>query len=135
MKKVYSKLNSLGKTKLLVLIAGELIALFLLVTIVVMVSAGPSVGYWQVKEITAGDVVMTEKDGDNLGIKLGYFKLYRSRRCEVVLLEEEYKGKWEEKDGIITVHYGERTATGTVEGNDLTLTDDQTIIYKLHSDL
>ena len=112
----------------------KILLIFILVISILTLSAcESSVGYWCVQEIKAGDVVMTTKDGKSLGLNLGSYKLCKSGKCEVYLLEEKYEGTWEEKDGVITIKYGERTATGKRKGKNIYLEDDQRTNYVLYN--
>lgn len=111
----------------------KILILILLVSTIFLCSCKSNVGYWEVQEISAGDVVMTSKDGQSLGLNLGSFKLCKSGKAEVCLLEDKLEGKWEEKDGKIVVTYGEHTATGERNGKNITFEDDQTVIYKCHN--
>ena len=95
---------------------------------------GP-VGFWQIDEVKAGEVVMTQEDAESVGMAtIGSIKLQKSGNCVVVLLGEESEGTWEQdEDGTITVKYG----TGDVlsgsfdEDGNLHLEDDQETEYTL----
>jgi hypothetical protein len=98
-------------------------------------SSDPAVGFWVVNQVTAGDVVMNEKDAQSIGLSaVGTIKLQKSGNCEVVLLGEETAGKWEKAaDGTITVTYGENlTLTGSIDDEGvMTLLDPQGAEYVL----
>ena len=100
---------------------------------IVRLYSGGTQGYWNIKEIKAGEVIMTKKDGEVLGLTLGHFKLDKEGKAEVEILEEKFEGTWQEKDGVITVEYGEHTATGDRKKKTLTLKDDQTVVYVAHN--
>ena len=90
---------------------------------------GP-VGYWQIEQVTAGDLVMTQDDAESFGMAtVGAVKLQKSGACVVKLLGDEYEGTWEQADnGTITVTYGDdgRVLSGTIdEEGVMTLTDEQ----------
>lgn len=92
-----------------------------------------AVGYWQIKEIKAASVSMTQKDTKDLGIKLGYFKLRKSGKCNVCILDEESEGTWTEKDGEIVVEYDGHTAKGKKDGKKIVLEDEETAVYTLEN--
>lgn len=95
---------------------------------------GP-VGFWQVEQITAGDVVMTKDDAQSLGLAtVGSVKLQKSGNCEVVLIGEESTGTWQQaEDGTITVDCGETLVlTGSIQDDGyMVLTDAQGSEYRL----
>ena len=123
------------KKKLLIIILAELlIVAFLLVVLFVPIHKSAA-GTWVVNEITAGEVTMTIKDGQSLGISLGTFKLKKDGTCQVTLLEEKHKGTWKEKNNTIKIKYGERTATGKHKGKNIIITDDQQTQYKMRNPL
>lgn len=78
------------------------------------------VGYWVIKEGTSGGVTMTEQDAEAIGLnEVGSLRLDKSGDCKVVLLGEEFEGKWTSDDnGTITISYGdEKTLTATIDEN------------------
>ena len=98
-------------------------------------SDNEAVGFWIVDKVTAGGVVMNEKDAESIGLNaVGTVKLQKSGKCEVNLLGEESKGKWTQaKDGTITVKCGNQlTLTGSIDDKGvLTLVDPQGAEYVL----
>ena len=94
-----------------------------------------AVGFWIVEKVSAGDVVMNEKDAESIGLNaVGTIKLQKSGKCELNLLGEETKGKWEQaKDGTITIKYGDKqTLTGSINDKGvMTLNDPQGAEYIL----
>jgi hypothetical protein len=94
-----------------------------------------AVGFWIVQKVTAGDVVMNEKDAESIGLNaVGTIKLQKSGNCELNLLGEEATGKWEKaKDGTITINYGDKQSlTGSINNKGImTLTDPQGAEYIL----
>lgn len=97
--------------------------------------SGP-VGYWQIEQVTAGELVMTQEDASSFGMAtVGAIKLQKSGACVVKLLGDEFEGTWEEdSDGTITVTYGDDNLvlTGSIdEEGVMTLTDDQGQEYLL----
>lgn len=96
--------------------------------------SGP-VGFWQVDEVTAGDVVMTKDDASSIGLNaIGTVKLQKSGKCVVTMLGEESEGTWEQAEaGTITINYGDGfTLTGTIdEEGEMHLSDLQGSDYKL----
>ena len=105
-----------------------------LVMMMALTSCSGPVGYWTIDEITTGDVVMTQDDAKALGFGTpGSFKLNKSGSCVVELLGDKYEGTWkEDKDGEITLEYGEGlSATATIDDdNVMTVTDNQGTVYK-----
>ena len=95
----------------------------------------PAVGFWIIDKVTAGDVVMTEKDASGIGLNaVGTIKLQKSGNCEVTLLGEEATGTWEQaEDGTITITYnGDQTLSGSIDDEGvMTLTDPQGAEYIL----
>lgn len=92
-------------------------------------SSGP-VGYWQIEQVTAGNVVMTNEDASSIGMAtVGAVKLQKSGNCVVELLGTEYTGTWTQNDnGDITITYGDENLAlkGSIdEEGKMTLTDDQ----------
>lgn len=123
------------KKKLLIIILVEvLLVTFLLIVLFVPIHKSAA-GTWVVNEITAGEVTMTIKDGQSLGISLGTFKLKKDGTCQVILLEEKYEGIWKEKNNKIVIKYGDRTATGKHKGKNIVITDDQQTKYKMRNAL
>ena len=98
-----------------------------------LTSCGGLLGKWRITEVTAGDITMTEQDVDDMGIDAGYLKINKSGGCKLDILGDEYDGTWTEaEDGSITLTYGDNlSATGTVDGDTMTLTDAQGSVYKL----
>ena len=94
-----------------------------------------AVGFWIVQKVTAGEVVMNEQDAESIGLNaVGTIKLQKSGNCELNLLGEETKGKWEKaKDGTITIKYGDKQSlTGSINDKGImTLTDPQGAEYIL----
>ena len=94
-----------------------------------------AVGFWIVQKVTAGEVVMNEQDAESIGLNaVGTIKLQKSGKCELNLLGEETKGKWEKaKDGTITIKYGDKQSlTGSINDKGImTLTDPQGAEYIL----
>ena len=95
---------------------------------------GP-VGFWIVDKVTAGDVVMSGKDAESIGLNaVGTVKLQKSGKCERNMLGEESQGTWEQaEDGTLTITYGEKqTLTGSIDDKGvMTLTDPQGAEYIL----
>ena len=118
------------KTSVLVL------AVLLLASAFMLTACGKDpVGFWQVEQVTAGDVVMNKDDAQSLGLStVGSVKLQKSGKCEVVLLGEESQGMWEQaEDGTITVNCGEELVlTGSIDDEGtMVLTDVQGSEYRL----
>lgn len=97
-------------------------------------SSGP-VGYWQIDEVSAGEVVMTQEDANSLGIAtVGSVKLQKSGACVVTMLGEESEGTWTQaEDGTLTVTYGDDLVlTGSIDDEGvMTLEDAQGSVYTL----
>lgn len=112
-----------------------LIMMLCISTAVMTACGGGPVGFWQIDEVNAGDVVMTEDDAESFGIAtIGSVKLQKSGKCVVTIIGEEQEGTWEQaEDGTITINYGDNmTMTGSIgEDNIMTLTDTQGSEYKL----
>lgn len=98
-----------------------------------LTSCGSILGKWRIIEVTAGDITMTEQDVSDMGIDAGYVKINKSGGCKIDILGDEYEGTWTEaEDGSISLAYGtDLSATGTIEGEVMTLTDAQGSVYKL----
>lgn len=98
-------------------------------------SGSPAIGFWTIDEVTAGEVVMTEDDANNLGMSVvGSVKLQKSGVCKVTFLDVEEEGTWTEaEDGTLTIKYGEdQVLTGSIDEEGLMhLTDPQGAQYKL----
>ena len=116
------------------------IALILMTAAAAMVvftacSDDTAVGFWIVQKVAAGDVVMNEQDAQSIGLNaVGTVKLQKSGKCELNLLGEESKGKWEKaKDGTLTIKCGDRqTLTGSISKKGIMkLTDPQGAEYIL----
>lgn len=98
-------------------------------------SENPAIGFWIVQKVTAGDVVMNEKDAQSIGLNaVGTIKLQKSGNCVVNLLGEEAEGKWTQaEDGTITVSYGDDLVlSGSIDDQGvMTLLDPQGAEYIL----
>lgn len=98
------------------------------------------VGYWDIREMTSGETVMTAKDAESLGLTgIGYFRMKNSGTCEVKVLNIEVKGTWKQaEDGTITIDCGEaegavlHTITASIsEDGVMSAKDDTLTEYKL----
>jgi len=89
------------------------------------------VGYWNIKNVQAGDVVMTESDINDMGLDAGYIKLTKKGNVEISLLGDEYEGVWDLQNGQAIITYGD-ALSGTVERTEegITFTDVQGAVYK-----
>lgn len=113
---------------------------FLVITIVfltmlIMTACKGSVGYWQIQEITAGNITMTQEEVAEMGLdKAGFLKLQKSGKCVVNILGDEMEGQWTEtEDGTISIVYGDNQKGSAVIAEDgiMTFTDSQGTEYKL----
>ena len=99
-------------------------------------SDGP-IGFWEITEVTTGDVVMTVEDAKNIGLNsVGSVTLRKSGTADVTLVGEDYEGEWNlADDGTMTIVYGneDEVLTGTIdeEAGVMTLTDSIGSTYKL----
>lgn len=70
-------------------------------------------GKWSIKQVTAGDVVMTQEDIVDMGLDVGYIKLNNSGSCKLNLLGDEYEGNWTASgegavpENVLTISYGD----------------------------
>lgn len=124
-----------NKKKIAAIIAIMLITAAAGIFVFAACSGNPAVGFWIVDEVTAGDVVMNQKDAQSVGYNaVGTVKLQKSGKCEIVLLGEETTGKWNQaSDGTITINHGDKqTLTGSInEDGIMTLVDPQGTEYVL----
>ena len=110
----------------LILGAVTLIAIFLF-GVGVKHNDGP-VGYWTITKASSGDVSMTAKDAEAMGLsRIGSFKLNKSGDCVITYLGKEFEGTWKKSDsGKIVIDYGEEgrlvaeinTKTGIMTAED-----------------
>lgn len=107
----------------------------LFLMILTMTGCKGSVGYWQIQEITAGNITMTQKDVSEMGLdRAGSLKLQKSGKCVVNILGDEMEGQWTEaEDGTISIVYGDDQKGSAVIAEDgiMTFTDSQGTEYKL----
>ena len=96
------------------------------------------VGHWTIKEITAGDIVMTEDDINDMGLESGFLELKKSGNVELEVLGDVYEGTWvRNEDGTATVTYFNEDnpdpveGTATKEESGITFKDAQGSLYKL----
>lgn len=116
------------------IIAGFMIAIIAVIAAAVIFafvskhSKAPE-GYWTIKSIDAGKIVMEQEDAEAIGLsKLGSIKLNKSGECIVTLMEEEYECTWTQaEDGTITIPYtNEAVLTATIDENGVMTAIDQT---------
>lgn len=107
----------------------------LLVMALVMSGCDENVGYWQIYEINAGEVVMTKDDMSHMGFdNPGFVKLQKSGKCVINIFGEESEGTWKEgEDQEIAIIYGDDLKGSAVLDEDGTMTflDFQGTQYKL----
>ena len=124
------------RKKLIIILTVMLLVVVLVSGALMLTACGNGVvGYWQITEVTAGDVVMTNEDANTLGLAtVGAIKLQKSGKCVVTLLGEETEGIWTQtEDGALTVNYGDdMVLSGSINDEGvMVLTDTQGSEYKL----
>lgn len=100
------------------------ILLILTILAVMIVSAGCEagpVGYYICRSVSSGNITITETDARSLGLDPGSIKLCKSGRCELEILEEHSTGRWEYKDGKLTVKIKDKTYTGKIKNRKIVL--------------
>ena len=114
------------KRKVITLILLSLIMVFTLTA-----CSDSPIGFYRIKNITAGSVTMTEKDGKSLGMQLGSLKLQKSGKCKFVILNDESEGVWKESKGVLTVKCGDVKYTGKCKNNVVELDSSDATHYTL----
>lgn len=100
----------------------------------VKTSSSP-VGYWTITEASSNGVVMTPEDAELIGLdKIGSALLYKSGKCKITLMGNEFEGDWEKvKSSSITISYGNGHVMNAQidKDNVMTATDENYVDYVL----
>lgn len=135
-KKAAGKKRGIGRKLLIVILLAILAVFVFFVGLIISVKNSSSpVGYWIIKQSASSEVTMTEEDAKAMGLnEIGSVRLDKSGDCRIVILNDEYEGKWTSDDnGTITISYGEeQTLTATInEEGVMTAQDNAMIEYTL----
>ena len=96
-------------------------------------------GKWNITQVTAGDVVMSQDDIVDMGIDAGYIKFNNSGSCDINLLGDLYEGNWTasgegaNSGNTIQITYGD-SLSGEAKfesRKEMTFTDAQGSTYTL----
>ena len=110
----------------------KLLTLLLIGMMIFACTSCTILGKWVIKEVSAGDVVMSEDDINSMGMDAGFIKLNKSGSCVVNLLGDEYDGTYTEDNGTLSITYGDdMSGTATIKDDVMTFTDAQGANYTL----
>lgn len=111
----------------------RIVSLLLVGMMIVCLTGCTKLGKWNIVEVNAGDVVMSEEDISSMGLDAGFIKLNKSGSCVVNLLGDEYDGGWvEAEDGTISIEYGDAMkGTATIDGSTMQFVDNGGANYTL----